>query len=169
MSISLKSKKIYPVLLEASVSLINSEDINKNNTGFLLLGGMAEGCAEKLKKNLQNPIMNVLIPKGLSHASPEVRGAAINALSYFSEFLIPDIVEYHSQIIPSMMGYVGDMSSKVAEKALIAVDVFFENMEEDDIKSYLPTVIPRLSEVLLAEKSTPIMRNAAMSGIGSAI
>ena len=114
MSISLKSKKIYPVLLEASVSLINSEDINKNNTGFLLLGGMAEGCAEKLKKNLQNPIMNVLIPKGLNHTAPEVRGAAINALSYFSEFLIPDIVDYHSQIIPSMMGYIGDMSSKVA-------------------------------------------------------
>ena len=42
-------------------------------------------------------------------------------------------------------------------------------MEEEDIKTYLPTVIPRLSEVLLAEKSTPIMRNAAMSGIGSAI
>ena len=130
---------------------------------------MAEGCAEKLKKNLQNPVMNVLIPKGLNHAAPEVRGAAINALSYFSEYLIPDIVDYHAQIIPSMMAYVGDASTKVAEKALIAVDVFFENMEEDDIKNYLPTVIPRLSEVLLAEKSTPIMRNAAMSGIGSAI
>lgn len=113
--------------------------------------------------------MNVLIPKGLNHSAPEVRGAAINALSYFSEYLIPDIVDYHSQIIPSMMAYVGDLSTKVAEKALIAVDVFFENMEEDDIKHYLPTVIPRLSEVLLSDKSTPVMRNAAMSGIGSAI
>lgn len=29
-----------------------------------------------------------------------------------------------------MMKHIGDLSSKVAEKALIAVDVFFDNMEE---------------------------------------
>lgn len=52
---------------------------------------MCEGCTDKIKKNLQNPIMNVLIPKGLNHQAPEVRGAAINALCFFSEHLIPDI------------------------------------------------------------------------------
>lgn len=52
MSINLKSKKIYPILLEASVALINSNDGNQNNTGFLVLSGMAEGCHQKLKKNL---------------------------------------------------------------------------------------------------------------------
>ena len=89
---------------------------------------MAQGCSERLKKNLQKPVMNVLIPKGLNHQAPEVRGAAISALSYFSEYLIPDIVEYHATIIPEMMKHINDMSNKVAEKALIAVDVFFDNM-----------------------------------------
>ena len=92
---------------------------------------MAEGCHERLKKNLANPVMNVLIPKGLSHQAPEVRGAAINTLSYFSEYLVPDIVSYHATVIPSMMSYISDMSSKVAEKALIATDVFFDNMDEN--------------------------------------
>ena len=91
---------------------------------------MAEGCSDKLKKNLQNPIMNILIPKGLNHQAPQVRGAAINALSYFSQFLIPDIVQFHETIIPSMLRSFDDLSTKVAEKALIAVDVFFDNMEE---------------------------------------
>ena len=131
MSINLKAKKIYPILFDAAITLINSADINQNNTGFLVLAGMAEGCSERLKKNLANPVMNVLIPKGLSHQAPEVRGAAINTLSYFSEFLIPDIVSYHATVIPSMMSYISDMSSKVAEKALIATDVFFDNMDED--------------------------------------
>lgn len=89
--------------------------------------------------------MNVLIPKGLNHPAPEVRGAAIKALSYFSEYLIPDIVNYHAQVIPSMLAYINDLSTIVAEKALIAIDVFFENMEEDEIKQYLPTVVPKLS------------------------
>lgn len=74
--------------------------------------------------------MNVLIPKGLSHQAPEVKGAAINCLAYFSEYLIPEIVEYHGTVIPSMMSYFADLSPKVAEKALIATDVFFDNMEE---------------------------------------
>lgn len=75
--------------------------------------------------------MNVLIPKGLNSPAPEVRGAAINALSYFSEYLIPDIVDYHATIIPSMISHIDDLSNKVAEKALIAIDVFFDNMEEE--------------------------------------
>ena len=49
------------------MALINSDDINKMNTGFLVIGATCEGCAEKVKKNLSNPIMNVLMPKGLNH------------------------------------------------------------------------------------------------------
>jgi Ni2+-binding GTPase involved in maturation of urease and hydrogenase len=44
LAITIKPKKIYPVLFEAAVALINSEDINKMNTGFLVLGAMCEGC-----------------------------------------------------------------------------------------------------------------------------
>ena len=36
-----------------------------------------------------------------------------------------------------MLKSFDDLSAKVAEKALIAVDVFFDNMEEDDIRGYL--------------------------------
>jgi len=59
--------------------------------------------------------------------------------------LIPEIVDYHATVIPAMMNYFSDMSTKVAEKALIATDVFFDNMDENDIKSYLPIVIPKLT------------------------
>lgn len=70
LSINIKAKKIYPVLFEAATALINSADKNQANTGFLILGSMSEGCNDKLKKNLQNPVMNVLIPKGLQHEAP---------------------------------------------------------------------------------------------------
>lgn len=114
LAMNLKAKKIYPVLLEATIACINSTDVNQNHTGFLVLSATTEGCADRVKKNLQNPIMNVLIPKGLNHAAPEVRGTAINTLCYFAEHLIPEIIEYHSTIIPSMMNYIGDLSPKVA-------------------------------------------------------
>jgi vesicle coat complex subunit len=138
------------------------------NTGYLVLGAISEGCAEKIKKNLQNPIMNVLIPKGLAHSAPEVRGAAINALCYFSEHLIPDIFEYHAVIIPNMVTHIADLSPKVVSKALIAIDVFFDGMDPDDIHQYLPLVIPKLVQVLVNPHSTPLMKAASMSAIGSA-
>lgn len=98
-----------------------------------------------------------------------MRGAAINALCYFSEHLIPDIFDYHAIVIPSMLKYVGDSSSKVAGKALIAIDVFFDGMEQEDILQYLEISIPRLIEVVGAPQATPLMRAAAISAIGSAV
>lgn len=157
------------MLFEGAIALINSEDVNKINTGYLVLGAICEGCAEKIKKNLQNPIMNVLIPKGLEHPAPEIRGAAINALCYFSEHLIPDIFEYHSVVIPSLMKYIGDLSPKVVSKALIAIDVFFDGMDQTDILLYLDVVIPRLNEVIGSANATPLMKAASISAIGSAV
>lgn len=122
-----------------------------------------------MKKNLQNPIMNVLIPRGLVHTAPEVKGAAINALCYFSEHLVPDIFDYHAVIIPALLGHIGDLSTKVASKALIALDVFFDGMEQENIIQYLPTAIPRFIEVLGSNNSTPLMKAAAISAIGSAV
>jgi hypothetical protein len=68
-----------------------------------------------------------------------------------------------------MVGYINDLSPKVASKALIAMDVFFDGMEQDDLLQYLPIVIPKLIEVLMNANSTTLMRAAAMSGIGSTI
>jgi hypothetical protein len=157
------------VLFEAVTNLINSNDVHRMNTGFLVLGSMSEGCSEKVKRNLPNPIMNTLIPKGLAHEAPEVRGAAIAALCYFSEFLLPDIVDYHKTILPSMMGYINDLSQKVAEKALMALDMYIENLEAEQISEYLPVIIPKLLEILASDKSNYVMKAASLSALGSLV
>lgn len=169
LSMNLKPKRIYPVLFEAITNLINSNDIHAMNTGYLVLGSMSEGCSERVKRNLPNPIMNILIPKGLAHEAPEVRGAAISALCYFSEFLLPDILDYHKTILPSMMGYINDLSQKVAEKALMALDMYIENLEADQISEYLPIIIPHLLEILASNKSSYTMKSASLSALGSLV
>ena len=68
-----------------------------------------------------------------------------------------------------MINHIGDLNVKVSEKALIAIDVFLDGMVQEDILPYLPVVIPKLIEVLISEKSTSLMRAAAMSGLGSAV
>lgn len=113
--------------------------------------------------------MNQLIPLGLNHPAAEVRGAAINALCYFSEHLIPNIFEYHSLIIPALIKQVGDLSHKVAGKALVAMDVFFDGMEKEDIVKYLHITIPCFIQVLGSSSSTLLMKTASISAIGSAV
>jgi hypothetical protein len=98
-----------------------------------------------------------------------VRGSAINTLCYFAEHLIPEIIEYHGTIIPSMTNYIGDLSTKVAEQAIVALDIFFDNMEGDEIVGYLSIVVAKLSEVIVKSNSTLKMRRAAMSAIGGAV
>ena len=46
------------------------------------------------------------------------------------------------------MKYIGDLSPKVVSKALIAIDIFFDGMEQEDILQYLDIVIPKLNEVI---------------------
>jgi len=107
------------------------------NAGFLILAAITEGLQDQVRKNLSNPIMNSLIPRGLDDARAEVRGATIKAITYFSEFLCPDILSYDHIIIPYMIKNLVEADTRVREKGLIAIDIFSENMEEDAINKYL--------------------------------
>lgn len=73
--------------------------------------------------------MSDFMVKGLSHSASEVRGSAIKALTYFAEYLPDDVCKYHSTIIPAIINSFVDLNKKVAEKAIIAIDIFCENLE----------------------------------------
>jgi hypothetical protein len=133
----LNKKRTYKILLEAVNTLVHTNESDKMNSAFLILAHMAEGCVEQIQKNLANPIMSEYIPLGLNHQSPEVRGAAIKCLCFLTEYLSEEMVEYHKQIIPAMLNYFNDLSLKVAEKAVFAIDRFCEAMDAEDIIPYL--------------------------------
>lgn len=59
-----------------------------------------------------------------------MRGGAIKALTYFAEFLCPELLSYDNIIIPEMVKNIGEMDTRVREKGIMALDIFSENMEE---------------------------------------
>ena len=97
--------------------------------------------------------MKQVMPLGLGHSSPKVRGAGIAALAYLSEHLIPEIIEYHSEIIPFLLRALDDVDKKVVEKALFAINIFCENME-GQIQTYLDKIMPALAIILTNENAT---------------
>ena len=118
----------------------------------MILAAITKGCQSKVRKALPN-IMKEVMPLGLTHSSPKVRGAAIAALAYLSEHLIPDIIEYHQDIVPFLLRALGDVDKKVVEKALFAINIFCENME-GEIQAYLDKIMPALAVILTSEQAT---------------
>lgn len=126
------------------------------NAGYLILGAISQACSERLKKNLPNPIMNKLIPKGLEHPAPEVKGTAINTLIFFAQYLVPNIIDYDHIIVPSMISFTND--SVVSEHALIALYMLFDNMEENQIRKYLANIVPIMVKIWLSGTATIVMK-----------
>jgi len=165
---TLPKKKIFNLVFQNITELISSDVNDRVSTGFVILAGICEGCAEQLKTVLQTKIMDVFMAKGLASEAIEIRGAAIKALSYMAEYLMPDIVLYHKVIIPALVSNFSNLSSKVAEKAMIAIDIFCENMEKEIIQ-YLPSLIPQLVAVVTNPQTTNMSKMVCVSAIGSCI
>lgn len=68
-----------------------------------------------------------------------------------------------------MIRFMNDSIEKVGEHALIALEVLFENMEEDQIIKYLPDIVPILSKLWSSPNASLIMKKAALGTIGSLI
>jgi len=92
---NLNSKKIYSSLLQLVENFVHSDDHQKQNSGFLILASMCEGCHQRLSKNLENPIMNDFIKLGFNSTIPEVKGACLKAISYIVEYLPDSTMIYH--------------------------------------------------------------------------
>lgn len=73
----------------------------------------------------------------------------MKALTYFSEWLQPEILNYDHIVIPHMVKNLAEVDPRVREKGLQAIDIFAENMEEDKIKPYLSTLIPALAQLFM--------------------
>jgi hypothetical protein len=72
--------------------------------------------------------MNLFIPAGLNSEHFEVKGATIKALAFFAEFLPDEIIVYHEVIMPALLKNFADLNPKISEKALIAIDLFCDNL-----------------------------------------
>ncbi|EAR86075.2 karyopherin, putative (macronuclear) [Tetrahymena thermophila SB210] len=169
LSMVLNKKKTYGVLLEAITALIHSGEPNKMNSGFLILAQLAEGCYEQIARNLANPIMSDFMVKGLNHPAGEVRGAAIKALTYFAEYLPVDVCKYHSTIVPAIISTFDDLNNKVAEKAIIAIDIFCDNLEPEDLELYMQSITEKLCMIAMKDNSTMLMRRVSVSALASCI
>lgn len=92
--------------------LINNKTGNIDHimTGFLVLGGIIEGCAQSLRKHMDS-VMGY-IKQGLQSNEEKVRGPTIKVICLMSEYLSTEILIYHKVIINSLIENIVNNPSK---------------------------------------------------------
>lgn len=169
LSSNLPAKRVYPLLLSKVEELIRSESSKRVGAAFLLLAAMSEGCADCLRTNLSNPLMNTFLPLGLNSPDPYVKSCVVRTVTYFTEFLIPDIVYYHKLILPTILTFIEGSHPGLAEKAMVALEVLLENMDEEDCQEMSGLVMPVLGKCLENKDNSVFMRKVLVSSIGSCL
>eukprot|EP01016_Furgasonia_blochmanni_P051553 TRINITY_DN812_c0_g1_i25.p1 TRINITY_DN812_c0_g1~~TRINITY_DN812_c0_g1_i25.p1 ORF type:complete len:697 (+),score=266.54 TRINITY_DN812_c0_g1_i25:139-2229(+) len=112
--------------------------------------------------------LNTYINKGLASPTSRVRAAAVTAVSYLSEFLMPDILLFHKIIIPALLANFRDLDTELSQRAIFAVDLFCDNLDEQVVE-YLPLLVPQLLLILEDNNSTISIRRLCISALGSCI
>lgn len=76
---------------------------------------LAEGCAEALRKRLEQVLPPLLT--ALADPHRDVRGAAAFALGQYAEHLQPDVSQHYQQVLPPVFQLLQDADASVQERA----------------------------------------------------
>lgn len=182
------SKIIFPISVEISKFLLESNNENNIKAAIISLGLLAEGCSQMLKKNLDEIINLILKRFTLENSSlntdninndgitlmqsknTTIKSACIIAIDRFTEFCWPNILDYHDKIIP-MLIYGLTPNEKLNhnfhnninnQDDLINKSLiclkYFCKSEDLDIKHHINLLLPKLV-ILLNNKNITIQRN----------
>jgi len=171
LSKNLPKKKFFPLMKAKLTELSTSADPKHHELMFLLYASIAEGNCDSLKSQL-NHLIKEVFPHGFNNANDDVRTASMKACFHFSEFLQPEIVDYHADILPPLINNLEKpMKSEDLEQCVFAIDIFVEKMEEADIKNYLENLVHKLVTIigLPEDKCSYALRNQSIDCLGSVI
>mmetsp|Transcript_38952 Transcript_38952/g.34633 ORF Transcript_38952/g.34633 Transcript_38952/m.34633 type:complete len:547 (+) Transcript_38952:1114-2754(+) len=158
----LPKKKSYPAYKKYVEQMFKSDDLEVVEAAFLIVGAVTEGCAEYVKRDLKFYIEQY-IDNGLTHNSLEIRRATCYAINQFAQYLQPDILIWHSKIIPGLIKILEDKDPDGLTSAVITVEIFCLEMNESIVK-YLEELLPKLIQIV-DQDSTPLAakRHAILS------
>ena len=139
----LPSKVIFQPLMAAIGEYRSHADGHHRKAAILAMGVISEGCAEPMKKKLGEIVPNII--SAFDDPEEEVKSAAGLTTGYCAQYLLPQITDYHAQILPALLHALDQYTGRVKQKALYAIDTFCENCETE-VLEYLDLLVPKLAQ-----------------------
>lgn len=165
MALELPNKVVYATMVQMYRSLRTHQNYLARKVAVLTPGVIAEGCSDFMKQELKEVLADVL--SAFQDTAPQVREAAGLSLAYMSDHLRPEILDYHAQVIPSLMAMLGEVHTNTKQKAIYALDLFCEGFE-DNIGAYLEGMLNGLVGLVLRDADLKT-KQMALSALNSAL
>uniref|UniRef100_A0A6A7G1S5 Importin-4-like n=1 Tax=Hirondellea gigas TaxID=1518452 RepID=A0A6A7G1S5_9CRUS len=171
----LSPDKLLQPLMPAVKAALMSQDQNKVKGGYLALAMITDGCSERLRTKHLDVLLQCVC-RGVTSDTQVVRDSALLALAQFADYLQPDISTYHQQLLPIIFTYLsqictasknGSPDPPGSSRLFYAVEVFCENMEQEDLLPHLQPLLQHVLAILQVEQTSQYMKKNAISVIGA--
>ena len=176
---SLSPSQVVVPLLHNLGRYVTSDDPYRRKGGVMALSECIEGAPDFISTQLQEILKLVLHLMEDPHN--EVRLAAINCIQNLSDELAEDMGKEHATVIPlltkNLEMAIGSFSGNgvpnredqirlgIIKSSCNALNTMVEDLESEDVKQYLPALLPRMS--LLVSHDDPKIKAAAIGAVGS--
>ena len=176
---SLSPSQVVVPLIHNLGPYVTSDDPYRRKGGIMALSECIEGAPDFIGTQLQE-IMKLVLHL-MEDPNDEVRLAAINCIQNLSDELAEDMGKEHAKVIPLIMKNletaIGNFSGSaepnkedkirlsIIKSSCNALNTVVEDLEAEDVKQYLPALLPRMS--LLISHDDPKIKAAAIGAVGS--
>ena len=161
------NKFIWPLCFPRCVTLMDQDqDPSARKAGVAGLGVIAEGCAEKCRDQLAE-IMPYIFRACTDMTSPQVRECACFCLGQLSEHCQPDILNYATQILPTIFTLLDDGSVAVQATSCYVLEMFCERLEPSAVQPVLDPLIRKLATMLENSTTKRSVQEMAVAAIAA--
>lgn len=156
MATSLPPNQVVVPLLHALGAYVTSPDPDRRQAGIMALGMCVEGAPDFI--NTQLGEIFPLILKLLEDPETKVRRAALDGVMRVAEELPEDLGKEHRKLMPALVKHMdiameslsGPEDKKnldIIKASTNCIDCLVEGLSTDDVKQYLPELMPRMSRL----------------------
>ena len=174
MATSLPPNQVVVPLLHALGPYVTSPDPNRRQAGIMALGMCVEGAPDFITTQLGE--IFPLILRLLEDPEAKVRRAALDGVMRVAEELPEDLGKEHKKLMPALVKHMDiaikslsgpddKENSDIIKASASCIDCLVEGLSTEDIKQYLPELMPRMSR-LFGHPSFSI-KAAAIGATGS--
>lgn len=156
MATSLPPSQIVVPLLHGLGPYVTSPDPDRRQAGILALAMSVEGAPDFIATQMGE--IYPLILRLLEDPETKVRRAALDAVMRVAEELPEELGKEHQKLMPALVKHMDTairnlkgpndkQNLDIIKASTQCIDCLVEGLETDDIKQYLPELVPRMSRL----------------------
>ena len=143
------NEKVFPIVKKYLQIYGTSTNEHERAGAVYFLGHISDSdcCLDPIKDEID--VLTTFVVDKLTDASSAVRESAAETVGRFSENVVPEFLDKHKVVMPSLIAVARELQTSkhemVIQKSLYAVSEFVQNLDYD-IKHYLEQLVKLLLE-----------------------